>query len=73
MTAGQPSTVALGRPLPVLIAYSTALVKDGRIHFFDDIYGHDRTLAAALRQRERPPIDLAPAGPAGGAPRSPRR
>jgi murein L,D-transpeptidase YcbB/YkuD len=25
-------------------------VKDGRIHFFDDIYGQDRLLEAALRQ-----------------------
>jgi murein L,D-transpeptidase YcbB/YkuD len=49
MTSGPPSTVALARPLPVLIAYGTALVKAGRVHFFDDLYGHDRTLDAALR------------------------
>jgi murein L,D-transpeptidase YcbB/YkuD len=39
----------------VLIAYGTALVRDGRIHFFDDLYGHDRALDAALRERVPPP------------------
>jgi len=57
--AGQtPLTVTPARPLPVLIAYSTALVKGARVHFFDDIYGHDRALAQALRDRRRPPIDV---------------
>jgi L,D-transpeptidase YcbB len=51
MTQGEPSTVQLASPVPVLIAYGTALVKDGRVHFFDDIYGHDRALDTALRQR----------------------
>jgi L,D-transpeptidase YcbB len=49
MTQGAPSTVQLASPVPVLIAYGTALVKDGRVHFFDDLYGHDRALDAALR------------------------
>ena len=53
MTQGAPSTVTLASPVPVLIAYGTALVKDGSVHFFDDIYGHDRALDAALRQRAR--------------------
>ena len=53
MTQGEPSTVTLASPVPVLIAYGTALVKDGRVHFFDDIYGHDRALDAALRRRAR--------------------
>jgi L,D-transpeptidase YcbB len=53
MTRGEPSTVTLASPVPVLIAYGTALVKDGRVHFFDDLYGHDRALDAALRQRVR--------------------
>jgi murein L,D-transpeptidase YcbB/YkuD len=44
--------------VPVLIAYGTALVKEGRVHFFDDIYGHDRRLDAALRQQVRPAILL---------------
>jgi L,D-transpeptidase YcbB len=50
MTEGNPSTVRLAQPIPVVIAYATAIVKDGRIHFFDDIYGHDRALDAALSQ-----------------------
>ena len=41
--------MALAQPLPVLIVYGTALVKQSRVHFFDDLYGHDRTLDAALR------------------------
>jgi len=59
MTGTSPSTVRLADPIPVVIAYATAIVKDGRIHFFDDIYGHDRALAAALRQ-PRPPLITRP-------------
>ena len=54
MTVDEPSTVTLPQPIPVLIAYGTALVKDTRVYFFEDIYGHDRVLDAALRQRSRP-------------------
>jgi L,D-transpeptidase YcbB len=50
MTVDDPATVRLADPLPVLIAYGTAMVKEGRVHFHDDIYGHDRRLDAALRQ-----------------------
>jgi L,D-transpeptidase YcbB len=50
-----PSTVRLARPIPVLIAYGTALVKQGRVFFYDDLYGHDRALDDALRRpREAP-------------------
>ena len=45
-----PSTVRLSRPIPVLIAYGTALVKQGRVFFYDDLYGHDRALDDALRR-----------------------
>jgi murein L,D-transpeptidase YcbB/YkuD len=55
MQAGESRTVRLTQPVPVLIAYGTAIVRGGRVHFFDDIYGHDRTLDAALR-RPRPPL-----------------
>jgi murein L,D-transpeptidase YcbB/YkuD len=51
MVSGKSSTLRLAEPVPVLIAYGTALVKDGRVHFFDDIYGLDRVLDVALRQR----------------------
>jgi len=41
--------VPLARPIPVLVVYHTATVdQDGDINFFDDIYGHDAALAAAL-------------------------
>jgi murein L,D-transpeptidase YcbB/YkuD len=41
--------VSLAKPVPVLIVYLTAMVEeDGEIYFFDDIYGHDRSLNAAL-------------------------
>lgn len=45
-----PQTLRVAAPLRVLIAYGTALVKDGRVHFFDDLYGQDAVLDAALRQ-----------------------
>jgi murein L,D-transpeptidase YcbB/YkuD len=51
MGRGESATLRLAEPLPVVIAYGTSLVKDGHIHFFDDIYGHDRLLDAALRKR----------------------
>lgn len=54
MAAGRSSTLKLEAPIPVLIAYGTTLVKDGRIHFFDDVYGLDRQLDAALRARRTP-------------------
>ena len=56
MERGESSTLRLQRPLPVLIAYGTALVKDGQVHFFDDLYGHDRVLDAALLMRAVPPL-----------------
>ena len=41
--------VNLKQPLPVLILYSTVVVsEDGVVHVFDDIYGHDQALEAAL-------------------------
>ncbi len=41
--------VRLAHAVPVLILYGTALAtEDGRIFFFDDIYGHARQLAALL-------------------------
>ncbi|MDF3838197.1 L,D-transpeptidase family protein [Cupriavidus basilensis] len=52
MEKGQSSTLRLQQPLPVVLAYGTALAKaDGRIYFFSDIYGLDKVLDDALRQR----------------------
>jgi murein L,D-transpeptidase YcbB/YkuD len=59
MAADESKTLRLATPVPVLIAYGTAIVRDGRVHFFDDIYGHDRVLDAALR-RPRPPLTAGP-------------
>lgn len=50
MAAGQLQTVKLATPVPVLIAYGTALIKQGQLHFYPDIYGHDRSLAQAMAQ-----------------------
>jgi murein L,D-transpeptidase YcbB/YkuD len=35
-----------------VIAYATAMAGgDGKVHFFADIYGHDKVLDAALKRR----------------------
>ena len=54
MGAGTSTTIRLSAPVPVLIAYGTVLWKNGRIHFYDDLYGHDARLDAALRERPSP-------------------
>ncbi len=41
-------TVTLARVVPVFIVYGTAIAYENEVHFYDDIYGHDRKLAAAL-------------------------
>jgi murein L,D-transpeptidase YcbB/YkuD len=42
-------TINLKSPLPVLIGYFTAMAdEDGSMHFFDDIYGYDKQMEAAL-------------------------
>ncbi|WP_420993731.1 L,D-transpeptidase family protein [Cupriavidus sp. 30B13] len=63
MEKGQSSTLRLQAPLPVVLAYGTAIVKaDGRVYFFNDIYGLDKLLDRALRQRPaRRPAAAAPA------------
>ncbi|QNI35246.1 L,D-transpeptidase family protein [Edaphobacter albus] len=44
-------TINLQAPVPVLILYATAVVaEDGSVHFFDDIYGHDRRLNDVLKK-----------------------
>ena len=52
MRKGESNRVRLGTPLPVVIGYATAIVKnDGKIHFFQDLYGNDLLLDEALRLR----------------------
>ncbi|MDP2256479.1 MAG: L,D-transpeptidase family protein [Polaromonas sp.] len=58
MSRGESATLRLAEPVPVLIAYGTALVKEGRIFFFEDIYGLDRLLDTALRQRAPNPPSI---------------
>ena len=44
--------VPLQRPIRVFIFYATAIATEsGRVFFLDDIYGHDRKLAALLARR----------------------
>jgi murein L,D-transpeptidase YcbB/YkuD len=41
--------VNLAPPIPVLIVYATVIVlEDGRVHFYDDICGHDAALEKVL-------------------------
>ena len=45
----KPLQVNLDRPIPVLVVYGTAVViSNGDVHFFDDIYGHDKSLEELL-------------------------
>jgi murein L,D-transpeptidase YcbB/YkuD len=56
--------VQLPRPVPVVIFYTTAIVRaDGTIAFFEDLYGEDARLRRALAR----PIHSSPAGRAGAA------
>ena len=50
MTSGPDNhRVDLQSPVPVYVLYTTVAAEpDGRIDFFDDIYGHDATLEALL-------------------------
>jgi L,D-transpeptidase YcbB len=52
MTAGPDNhRVELREPVPVFVLYDTVAVQDGRVSFFDDIYGYDAALAHALDKR----------------------
>jgi len=51
MEKGVSSTIALEKPLPVVIAYSTVIAKGGAVYFYPDLYGHDALLDKALAQR----------------------
>jgi len=50
MAQGRSSTLRLKQPLPVLIAYSTVVVKGEQVFFYPDLYGHDQLLDQALRR-----------------------
>lgn len=55
MARGQASSVQVAPPLPVVLTYQTAIVKDGKVHFFADLYGHDQRLQQALQAGAKPP------------------
>jgi murein L,D-transpeptidase YcbB/YkuD len=68
MNGNSTVTVTLKNRIRVFIVYGTALaLEDGRMLFFDDIYGHDQRLEAALDSRR--PRASAPTD-AGGDPDS---
>lgn len=49
MNGKEPKLVTLAQPIPVYIFYSTVLADDqGKVMFFEDIYGHDRILQGLL-------------------------
>jgi murein L,D-transpeptidase YcbB/YkuD len=49
MLSGHPVRIPLPKPVPVFILYGTALVRGtGEVLFFDDIYGLDPRLEAAM-------------------------
>jgi L,D-transpeptidase YcbB len=49
MKAERTRKVTLGRKLPVVIYYTTAVVRPtGAVEFYDDVYGHDARLERAL-------------------------
>jgi murein L,D-transpeptidase YcbB/YkuD len=51
MESEKSKTIRVQPPLPVVIAYATAIARaDGKVHFFADIYGHDKLLDAALQR-----------------------
>ena len=51
MNAGVELFVRVPRPIPVLIVYQTAVADaDGSVRYFNDVYGHDRTLSDALEK-----------------------
>jgi murein L,D-transpeptidase YcbB/YkuD len=45
--AGTEQPVALAKPVPVYIAYLTAMPEGGQIVYYDDIYGKDRSQLSA--------------------------
>jgi L,D-transpeptidase YcbB len=49
MNSGVQTFVRVPRPIPVLIVYQTVVAEpDGSVRYFNDVYGHDRSLAEAM-------------------------
>lgn len=53
MESGTSLAMRIHPPVPVTVTYASAVVKrNGKVHFYADVYGNDRLLDAALRARE---------------------
>jgi len=48
--AGKRERITLERSIPVYLVYLTAFVSEGKLHFREDIYGHDATLVRLVDQ-----------------------
>lgn len=48
MQARKSNTIKLVEPIPVVLAYSTVVVKNNKTYFLPDIYGQDKLLDQAL-------------------------
>jgi murein L,D-transpeptidase YcbB/YkuD len=54
MQSGKSFAVRVSHPVPVTVAYATAIVNaDGSNDFYQDIYGNDQLLDTALRALEQ--------------------
>lgn len=51
MQAGDSQTIRLNEPIPVVLAYGTVIIREGKVYFYDDIYGHDALLSKALKKK----------------------
>ncbi len=62
MENGQDNkAVVLSHPIPVLISYETARVgDDGKVYFFDDIYGYDKDMEEVLAKGDPFPVKPEP-------------
>lgn len=52
MDSGKSQTLRLKQPIPVLITYSTTVVRNGKLVYLPDLYQHDAALSQALKQRK---------------------
>ena len=49
MNSGKEKFVSLKTPVPVIITYYTSWIdKKGKLHFANDIYGHDKEMARKM-------------------------
>jgi murein L,D-transpeptidase YcbB/YkuD len=57
MNDEDPLQVNLPQNIPVFILYGTSSVEEnGEVHFFDDVYGHDAQMEAALAKGQPYPV-----------------